>query len=148
MAQQVGPLAGRVQCGSGQCAAHDVADGRGGAEPAAWRVQMNEDPPRGASERPTVAQVVGHGLADVAGQWQGLALIALAGHADDASGPVEIVQRERADFAAAQPEPGQQEQDGVVTPPGHCPAITASQDRFDGFQRDRFRRARLPPVDD
>ncbi len=136
MAQQVGPLEGRVQLGSCQRTVHEVPDGRGGRESPMRRIQADEDPPGRTAGGPTVAQVVRHGLSDLAGQRQGLASLSLAEHAHGSRMPVEIVERERCRFAAAQPQPGEQQEDGVVAPSGHSAAVTAAEDRLDCFWRE------------
>ena len=74
--------------------------GRRRCEEAPWRMYAHERAP-GRAPRAAVAQVCHQGLADLTGQ--GVAALTLAGHGHDAGVPIEIVERHRGHFAAAQP---------------------------------------------
>ena len=50
-----------------------------------------------------------------------------AQHRDSAAAPVDVVQAEAGDLAGAQPQPGQQQHDRVVPPPGRGAPVTAGQ---------------------
>ena len=67
-------------------------------------------------------------------------------HDDLAAFPVEIVQGHGGDLAAAQAEPREQHQDGVVAPTRRRSPIARRQQPFDLFGRQRLRQVRQAPA--
>ena len=112
----------------------------GPAKPTCGAWNAHEHTP-GRTPRAGVAQIRDQGLADLAGQGEGLAPLAFAGHGHDAGIPIEIVERHRGHFTGAQPQPRQQQHDGAVAPSGDGARVAATDDRLHLLGRERLRHA-------
>ena len=85
------------------------------------------------------AAKIGHQrLADIDRQRQAVKPRALAVHDDLAAPPIDIVERQRGDFAGAQSKPHHQQQDRVVAPADRASPVTTGQQLSD---RDRVKAA-------
>ncbi|MEI9986089.1 MAG: hypothetical protein WDN69_24685 [Aliidongia sp.] len=147
MAQQVRALELRNQAGPPERAANDTADGRRADEASPGRTGPNEDAACRTS-RPVLTQIVDQGCPDIRRQRQPCQPLTFAVHNDLAAFPIEIVQGHGGDLAAAQAEPREQHQDGVIATTRRLPTITRRQQTFDLFGRQRFRQVRQTPAGD
>ena len=114
MAQGVGPLAFSRPGHSGEALFYDVLNGpaREGTE---WSTGCQEQRPPIAAG-PTLAQVVGNGVADLGLQGEHLLPGTLG--SNDADGflpPVDVIESEMPNLTGAQPIDGKQEKNGAVT---------------------------------
>ena len=111
------------------------------------RVHADEQPP-GLTYRPAGPQVLCQSLSHLAWQRQRLQPISLAMHGHYSFVPIEVIQRKRDHFAGAQPEPRQQQQDGVVPLPRSRAAVATVEQRLDLLGCERLRQSRQTPVRD
>ena len=61
-----------------------------------------------------VAEVDGHGFADISGKRKTIVIAALAPHHQHASPPIDVIELQGDDFAGSQAQAGQQKNDGVI----------------------------------
>ena len=144
MAKLVRPFARRVQPRPFQGAPYQGTDGHCTGE------ALHRSP--GAHEQraawacgTAMHQVIDQRLAHLPGQGQPIAGRPLAVDADLGPPPVQILQAQGGDLSSTQAQPGQQQQDRIITP-AHCRgAITMDQHLLDLLRWERPRhRAQAP----
>jgi hypothetical protein len=74
-----------------------------------------------------VAQICGHGFANVTRQRQTLCSVSLAANDERAGSPIDVLKPERSHLTRAQPEASEHGQDGEVSVPLPRAAITRRQ---------------------
>ena len=107
----------------------------------------NEHAPRPA-RRAAVPQIGRQSPPNFVGQGQRLATLPFSGQRYQTLVPVEVVQRQGGHFAAAQAQPRQQQQDGMVPPAGGRALVAAGQNRLHLLGGKRLRQPRQTPVRD
>jgi len=91
-------------------------------------------------------QVAGQHFADIGGQGQPLVPVGLAADQDLAGPPVHVADLQHGHLARAQSQPGQQDQDRIVTPASGGAAVTATQQAPDLALPDRRGQGRAAPA--
>jgi len=94
-----------------------------------------------------VAKVVHDRLPGIDRQGQPVDPRSLAVNHDLARPPIDVVERQRGDLAATQPQSGQQHQDRVIAAPGRCRPITTVKQPRHLPDRQRAREILPPPRD-
>jgi len=130
VSEQMGTGAGRLHAGSLERASNKGGDSDGVGEPLDWGSQANENASAGAG-RTSLFQVKGQCLTDVMGQREFGSTGPFPLNGEFRRIPIDIVQCEGDDFASPNAEPGQQEQDGVITLSLRRLTITLVQDALD-----------------
>jgi hypothetical protein len=130
MAQQMRASARGVEPSSRQCAAHDRPDRLPVDEATARRPHPDKDLPCRA-RRSAVTEVGDEGCADLVWQWEAITACTLAPDEEFPGVPIQIIQGQGRHFTSPSAEPGQQEQNRVITWPLWCAAVTASSQAFD-----------------
>ena len=79
------------------------------------------------ARRPPATQIAGQRAADIDRQGQPIIAVALAIDHHLAGTPVDVIERQAGDLAAAQPEPAHQHQDREIAPPDRSAPVAARQ---------------------
>lgn len=116
----------------------DVSDTTGG-QPAMRCADADEDAAALGRSGASTTQVCRDRRADVRGQRQTLSPVSLPDHVEFAGAPVDVVQAKVGDLTGAEPQPDEQQHDGVVTSPCPRASITGSQQCADLGRRQRLR---------
>ena len=122
--QEMRPFERRVDARSRQRPPHYVANGHRGAETSVRSLNANEQATRTARWSP-VPQIRHQSVPDLLGQRQLLASLGLAGHSHKTLPPIDVVEGHGRGFSRAQPQPYQQQQDGMVPPTRDRIRVTA-----------------------
>src|SRR5713226_2616588 len=121
---------------------NNVIDRAGARQSNAWRDHAQKDAPRQTG--PTVlTKIARDGLPDVSEEWHMIDSWPLAADDDLAGAPAKVPELERHDFARAQTQAGEQEQDGHITATSRCPYIRRRSYSLHLLERQPSRHPRL-----
>ena len=124
------PLKSVLGARLGSSAANNRTDGAGAwANPDAGLGSDEQTPCRAG--RAMVAEVDGHGFADISGKGKTVVIAALAPHRQHADPPIDVIEFQREDLARPQPQAGQKEDDGAIAAVGAVVPLASTDNPFD-----------------
>lgn len=121
--EQMSALAWRIDSSARQRAFDERRDARGIGKAHA-RCPLTDEETTARTGRPPVLEVIGDRFADLCWQRELGPPASFAVHRKVPTFPIDVVQRQRDDFACPQSEPRQQEEDGIIAPASSAPSIT------------------------
>ena len=121
---------------------YDVIDRARTRQPDAWRDEAEKDPSRG-TRAPVLAEMLRERVAHVGEQGHVISPWSFTSDDDLGGPPVEVLELERHDLAGAQPEPREQEHDGVVATAPRRRPVRGGERTLDVVGRQHHRHAGL-----